>query len=241
MSILFSLVKDLFRKKPASSGDKEISSLSPVLGSRNKSGSESNLYSIDSNDKFAAYSIDNDPDITNISSRKLHIGGREKKLGWKLLNIQPGDGVDYVGDINDLSQFPDGSFDVIYGSHVLEHIPQGNMVHTLSGLHRILGPNGKLMISVPDLEVLCRLFVDPSLDKAARFHIMRMMFGGQTDPFDYHYIGLSYEILLEYLQAANFKFVNRVNGFGIFNDTSSYSPYQVPFSLNVIAFKTPAP
>lgn len=224
MSILFSLIKEMFRNNTPGNA--------PSTTDPYPSGNES---------KFASYSVDNDPDISSITSRKLHIGGREKKPGWKLLNIQPGDGVDYVGDINDLSQFPDGAFDVIYGSHVLEHISQGNMVHTLSGLYRILGPNGKLMISVPDLEVLCKLFVDPELDKAARFHIMRMMFGGQTDPFDFHYIGLSYEILLEYLQAANFKSVKRVYEFGIFNDTSSYAPYQVPISLNVIAFKTPAP
>lgn len=176
--------------------------------------------------------------LDNILLKRLHIGGKETKPGWKLLNIQPGAGVDYVGDIKDLSQFSDASFDIIYGSHVLEHISQFQMVATLSGLHRILGPNGKLLISVPDLEVLCKLFINPSLDKAARFHIMRMMFGGQTDPFDFHYIGLTSEILMDYLGAANFKFCKRVNEFGMFNDTSSFAPYGVPISLNVIAYKS---
>lgn len=36
---------------------------------------------------------------------KLHIGGKEIKKGWKILNIQQVKGVDYLGDISDLSQF----------------------------------------------------------------------------------------------------------------------------------------
>lgn len=176
--------------------------------------------------------------LESTSLKRLHIGGKEIKPGWKIFNIQPGEGVDYVGDIKDLSQFPDGMFDLIYGSHVLEHIPQFQMVSTLSGLNRILVQNGKLLISVPDLEVLCKLFLNPDLDKAARFHIMRMMFGGQVDANDFHYIGLTSEILMDYLGAANFKFCKRVDTFGYFNDTSSFAPYGVPISLNVIAYKS---
>lgn len=175
--------------------------------------------------------------LENTSPQRLHIGGKEVQPGWKILNIQAGEGVDYVGDIRDLSQFPDGAFDVIYGSHVLEHVPQFQMVRTLSGLNRILGPRGTLLISVPDLEVLCRLFLKPELDNAARFHIMRMMFGGQVDPFDFHYVGLTSEILMDYLGAAEFKFCKRVSEFGLFNDASSFSPYGVPISLNLIAYK----
>ena len=55
---------------------------------------------------------------------KLHIGGKEIKDGWKILNIQKFDGVDYQGDISDLSQFEDNSIDEIYASHVVEHVPK---------------------------------------------------------------------------------------------------------------------
>mgnify|MGYP006120551271 CR=1 FL=1 len=55
---------------------------------------------------------------------KLHIGGKIIKDGWKILNIQKNEGVDFVGDISDLSQFNDESIDEIYASHVFEHIPQ---------------------------------------------------------------------------------------------------------------------
>ena len=56
---------------------------------------------------------------------KLHIGGKEIKEGWSILNIQKEDqGVDFIGDISDLSQFKDNSIEEIYASHVVEHIDQ---------------------------------------------------------------------------------------------------------------------
>ncbi|WP_051434564.1 FkbM family methyltransferase [Desulfonatronum lacustre] len=177
----------------------------------------------------------NEKDLSNI---KLHIGGKEPKNGWKILNILPGENVDFVGDVKDLSLFSDESCSEIYASHVLEHVSQRDMVKTLQGIHRILQPGGKLMISVPDLDVLCRHFVDPKLNREQRFHIMRMMFGGQVDNYDFHYIGLNFEILQMYLQQAAFKRIERVKEFGLFNDTSSFKPYGELISLNVVALKS---
>ena len=58
---------------------------------------------------------------------KLHIGGKEKKEGWSILNIQKNNNIDFVGDISDLSQFEDNSIDEIYASHVVEHVNQKNI------------------------------------------------------------------------------------------------------------------
>jgi predicted SAM-dependent methyltransferase len=166
---------------------------------------------------------------------KLHIGGTQAKEGWKILNSQPGPNVDYIGDIRDLSFFENECCEEVYGAHVLEHIGQKDMIDTLKGIRRLLKPNGKLMISVPDLDVLCKLFIHPELNASQRFHVMRMMFGGQVDPWDFHYIGLNFEILGSYLSASGFGSCARVDSFNLFNDTSSYAPYGVPISLNVIA------
>jgi predicted SAM-dependent methyltransferase len=166
---------------------------------------------------------------------RLHIGGRERKEGWKVLNIQPGEAVDYVGDIRELSQFETGSCEMVYASHVLEHVPQGDMVATLKGVKRVLAPQGRFLVSVPDLDTLSKMIVFPGLSTEQRIHVMRMMFGGQTDAHDYHFVGFSFDILASYLQAAGFASLQRVEQFGLFNDTSSYAPYGVPISLNVIA------
>ena len=62
---------------------------------------------------------------------KLHIGGREAKEGWKILNIQKRDNVDFVGDISDLSQFKDNSISEVYASHVFEHVKYIDVKKTL--------------------------------------------------------------------------------------------------------------
>ena len=169
---------------------------------------------------------------------KLHIGGKEIKEGWSILNIQKNDGVDFIGDISDLSQFGDNSIDEIYASHVVEHINQKNIKKTLSGIHRVLTTNGKFYISVPDMDVLCRIFISKEAPTKVKFHVMRMMFGGQIDEFDFHYFGWNLEFLKDYLSSAGFKKIEKVKFFSIFNDTSNYAPYnEVPISLNIIAYK----
>ena len=168
---------------------------------------------------------------------KLHIGGKQIKDGWKILNIQKNEGVDFVGSITDLSQFDNDSIEEIYASHVVEHVDQKNIKKTLEGIYRVLKNNGKFYISVPDLDVLCRIFIDNKAPPKVKFHVMRMMFGGQTDEFDYHYFGWNYQFLNSYLIEAGFKKNERVKSFNLFNDTSDYAPYGPPISLNVIAYK----
>jgi predicted SAM-dependent methyltransferase len=176
-------------------------------------------------------------DQTNGELLDLHIGGMQPKDGWVILNAQPGPGVDLVGDITDLRRFADNSFARIYCSHVLEHVSQADILPTLKGLHRILKPGGKLYISVPDLDVLCHLMLSPRLAPPQKFHVMRMMFGGQVDAFDFHKIGLNITFLADYLEQAKFSSMEQVDGFGLFDDTSDFAPYGGPISLNVIAEK----
>ena len=118
---------------------------------------------------------------------RLHIGGEEAKTGWTILNIQNGPNVDAVGDCSDLSQFADGSVAEIYASHVFEHVGYlDDLPKALLECRRVLSPGGKLGISVPDFETLCRLFIHPQLNAEQRFTIMRITFGGQTDAHDFH-------------------------------------------------------
>lgn len=168
---------------------------------------------------------------------RLHIGGRQAKPDWKILNINPGDDVDYIGDIRDLSQFADGSCEMVYCSHVLEHVRQRDVLDTLKGIHRVLHDDGKLLVSVPNLDVLCALFVHKELDTQARFHLMRMIYGGDVGDHDLHHVGFNEGILAGFLAGAGFARVNRVENFGIFEDTSSLKFAGVPISLNVEALK----
>ncbi len=168
---------------------------------------------------------------------KLHIGGEEKKEGWKILNIQQKPDVDFIGDITDLGQFEDNSIEEIYASHVVEHVAQKKVETTLKGIHRVLKDSGKFYVSVPDMDILCRIYLDPKAPPKVKFHTMRMMFGGQVDDFDFHYFGWNFQFMNEYLLKAGFKKIERVKSFSLFNDTSDYAPYGPPISLNIIAYK----
>ena len=169
---------------------------------------------------------------------RLHIGGKVRREGWTVLNIAPGDHVDIVGNCNDLSALADESCSEIYASHVLEHLAyDGEVQRALKGFHRILVPNGRLRVSVPDMEVLCRLFLLPNMNFQHRYMIMRRLFGGRTDPHDIHYTGMFYEYLGAMMHEAGFRNIERVTEFGEFKDASSLKSYGLLVSLNLQAVK----
>ena len=166
----------------------------------------------------------------------LHIGGREKHPDWFIVDSLDTDVVDLVANCSNLSMFPAASCGVIYCSHVLEHLSHdGELQKTLKGFHRILHANGKLMVSVPNLDVLCRSFLRSDLTPDARRLVMHMMYGGQVDAYDFHKTGFNFHLLHESLSAANFQRFERVESLGLFNDASEIKFDDERISLNMIA------
>ncbi|HEX8523898.1 MAG TPA: methyltransferase domain-containing protein [Tepidisphaeraceae bacterium] len=169
---------------------------------------------------------------------RLHVGGHQVKEGWKILNIQQLPGVEFVGSCTDLSQFAANSVDEVYASHVYEHLGYlYELPQALREVNRVLKPGGIFYVGVPDLEKLCTMFVRPEATIDDRFNIMRMMFGGQMDAYDYHKAGLTLEFMQHLLKRSNFSSVERVENFGLFEDLSSMTFHGEPISLNVIARK----
>jgi len=169
---------------------------------------------------------------------RLHIGGWEVRPGWKILDVLTGPKVDFVGNCTDLRQFAENSVQTIYASHVLEHLGyQEEVISALREMKRVLVPGGELMFSVPDLEVLSKLFVHPQLGPHERFKVMRMMFGGQMNSADFHRMGWTWEFAQSILARFAFTNIRRVSAFGLFNDTSRLEFGGVPISLNVMAEK----
>ena len=135
-------------------------------------------------------------------SRRLHIGGIQVSPEWEIFNAVPAAGVDHVGNARDLSRFSDHTFTDVYASHVAEHFDYiKELLATLAEWRRVLIPGGRLHISVPDMDTLARLFLDrQNLTADDRYMVMRMIFGGHIDQYDYHLVGLNQETGQNFLE-----------------------------------------
>ncbi len=63
--------------------------------------------------------------------------------------------------------FADCSFDVVYHSHVLEHMPKAWGEFFIAECYRVLRPGGLLRVVVPDLENIARVYLE-SLDASRK-------------------------------------------------------------------------
>jgi SAM-dependent methyltransferase len=95
-----------------------------------------------------------------LSPQMLNLGcGHRFHPDWVNVDIVPR----HPGVIRcDLSQgipFSDHHFDVVYHSHMLEHIRRADVPAFLRDCHRVLRPGGILRIATPDLERLCELYL----------------------------------------------------------------------------------
>lgn len=78
--------------------------------------------------------------------------------------------------------YADGSVDVLYASHLLEHFDYDNEVAAvLKEWARVLRPGGLMRISVPDVEKLCK-----QRDRTNAVVYDRMLLGGHKDSTDRH-------------------------------------------------------
>ena len=63
-------------------------------------------------------------------------------------------------DLSRRLPFPDNDFDVVYHSNVLEHIRRDDASAFMRECFRVLKPGGILRVAVPDLERICRLYLE---------------------------------------------------------------------------------
>lgn len=153
---------------------------------------------------------------------------------------------DIIGRIDRL-QFKEESVDIIYNSHVLEHIPKDRIRKTLSRWHRVLKPDGKLYICVPNLENLCKLYLNNLKDEYNLEEwekictISNVIYGGQNNKYDFHHEGYSFSTIKYWMKEIGFKDVRLVDveslAFTESSDSSSYIMDGIPISLNIEATK----
>lgn len=89
----------------------------------------------------------------------LGCGGRFHP-DWVNADIAPRDPSVLRCDLSQRLPFPDGDFDVVYHSNVLEHIRRDDALPFMRECIRVLKPGGILRVVVPDLERICRLYLE---------------------------------------------------------------------------------
>lgn len=93
--------------------------------------------------------------------RQLEIGPGPSRLpGFETLDVVGGRHVDYVADASRRLPFRSETFDLVYASHILEHIPWYLSQAVLIDWVRILKPGGALEVWVPNGLLICRALVD---------------------------------------------------------------------------------
>jgi len=142
-----------------------------------------------------------------VKGMKLDIGagdpatGQEvQHTGYVLNDVEAYEGIDLVCNILNLDDYIDPEMcSVVRGSHILEHFTNTEVKTVLDAIYRLLEPDGKLEIIVPNLEWHSRLITEGHHSDAVRY-----MFGGQLDAWDIHKTGFTGNLLYEKVTQAGF-------------------------------------
>lgn len=114
------------------------------------------------------------------TARKQHLRGFSED-DWREIRLDADEAAepDILGTMTDLSAVPDGAVDAIFSSHGIEHLYWHEVPSALAEFHRVLTPEGFLLITCPDLQAAAAMIAedrvfDPAYESAA----------GTITPFD---------------------------------------------------------
>lgn len=131
---------------------------------------------------------------------KLHLGcGKNYLPGWINVDLFSTVQADVYADITALP-FEREAFDLIYASHVLEHVHRHTVVATLGHWRDLLKPGGVLRLAVPDFQAVCEWYNSTGrLDD-----VMGLLYGGQNHPKNHHFVAFDRKTLIRDLTRAGF-------------------------------------
>ena len=140
---------------------------------------------------------------------KLHLGcGKRHIPGWFHIDALEYPHVDKVGPVDKLDFLPDGSAELIYACHLLEHFGRKEVHAVLREWYRVLKPGGILRLAVPDYEVCARLYLSGTLANGLN-DVLGPMVGGQRDQYDFHKIVFDEPTLSKLLKNVGFRETHR--------------------------------
>lgn len=138
--------------------------------------------------------------------------------GFNNMDIDAHGGVDFVGDVSDLSRFQDGSIDAIYASNILEHFPHVRTNNVLTEWKRVLRVGGILYLSVPDFARAIEIYKQTGL----KDWIQNFLMGDQGYKTAFHYAIFDEKRLRDIVIEAGFRECSFVERFS-FSDPDDCS------------------
>lgn len=128
---------------------------------------------------------------------------------------------DVIGSITDMTQIASCSVDALYSSHNIEHVYPHEVQRTLEEFFRVLGPDGFVVITCPDLQAVAELIVQDRLvepayqSPAGPVSPLDIVFGYRPalaagNLYMAHRTGFTLRTLLDHLRCAGFSsFIGR--------------------------------
>lgn len=80
--------------------------------------------------------------------------------GWRNLDYAPHSRLVQRANLLERLPFNDSEADVVYSSHFFEHIPRARVDSFCAECFRIIKPGGRIRLVMPDLEEMCRTYLD---------------------------------------------------------------------------------
>jgi predicted SAM-dependent methyltransferase len=179
---------------------------------------------------------------------KLHLGcGRKYIEGFKHVDLQDFDHIDYRTSVDDLNFAEDNSVTLIYVAHVLEHFGRNEYKNVLQEWFRVLKPNGILRLSVPSFEATVQYYTKKNDDLEV---LLGLLVGGQkVGEYDYHKMIFDKKLLTKALQEIGFINVTgydwqNTDHHSVDDFSQAYLPHMdkangMLMSLNIEAIKNP--
>jgi SAM-dependent methyltransferase len=113
--------------------------------------------------------------------------------------------VDIVGNVLNIP-FPDKRFKGVIFCHVLEHLYQKDHFRAMQEIRRVLKPNGKLFLECPDLNLVCKYFLDNFQGRGDYWYMC--IYGRCLHEGDAHKSGITQEYLTDLLFTHGFGHLN---------------------------------
>jgi len=117
---------------------------------------------------------------------KVHLGPGQRNYlpGWinvdaNVVSARP----DVWADLRDVLPFRDGTVDVFYSHHMIEHLPDAMIPFHLREMHRCLKPGGLIRIGGPNGDVAMKKFVEGDERWFSDFPDARRSVGGRLANF----------------------------------------------------------